>query len=162
MLTPDVDFLMEETHRILTYEHRSMIDLVSGETKFPYHTIHSRLTGRVAAFDSKSLDIIKAAHFVTRSPILEGFLLWKGLRAIDNTCVPQKNIEADFNDAFMALANLLGSIRAGLEDGEFDQQEIHRVEMDLNAAEIEINHIRGHIAEIRQRANDRKWPKVVG
>jgi hypothetical protein len=137
----DFEDIASEIHRIITgrKENKHTVKQLAEILGKSQQTVYDCLYGRIKI----NLDFIKAAVLATEDPdikkILEpkGWVLYKkpGLGKIS------KNFEKEVYDVFMAVSNLSRSIKASMEDGKIDAQELAelkrlRVEIAKQADEV--------------------------
>ena len=137
----DFEDIASEIHRIITgrKENKHAVKQLAEILGKSQQTVYDYLYGRIKI----NLDFIKAAVLATEDPDIKKFLEPKGwvLYKKPELGKISKNFEKEAYDVFMAVSNLSRSIKASLEDGKIDAQELAelkrlRVEIAKQADEV--------------------------
>ena len=137
----DFEDIASEIHRIITgrKENKHAVKQMAEILGKSQQTVYDCLYGRIKI----NLDFIKAAVLSTEDPDIKKFLEPKGwiLYKKPELGKISKNFEKEVYDVFMAVSNLSRSIKASMEDGKIDAQELAelkrlRVEIAKQADEV--------------------------
>jgi hypothetical protein len=137
----DFEDMASEIHRIITgrKENRHAVQQIAEILGKSQQTVYDCLYGRIKI----NLDFVKAAVHATEDPDIKSFLEPEGwvLHKKPKLEEISSNFEKEVNDVYIAVSNLLRSMKTAIEDGHIDQQELAelkrlRVEIAKQADEV--------------------------
>ena len=162
-LVPDADEIIDTLYQVVTCDNRGLIDKISSLTGYPYQTIAGRLHGRVQGFDTKALDLLRAAFYLTRDSRLEKLLLWPGLRAAQEPTSEEsgKSIEADLGDCHLALSVVHQKLREATDTNSeggsrITPNEAKDIDRAIVALESELADVRAHLKRAKTESVTRE------
>jgi hypothetical protein len=137
----DFKDMASEIHRIITgrKENKHAVQQMAEILGKSQQTVYDCLYGRIKI----NLDFIKAAVHATEDPDIKSLLEPKGWILYKRPELDEisSNFEKEVNDVYIAVSNLLRSMKTAIKDGQIDQQELAelkrlRVEIAKQADEV--------------------------
>jgi hypothetical protein len=148
-----------EIHLALSQQVSGGIQRLAELRGAPYTTVYSALRRAEANGElGLSLSLLRGAHFVSRSPVLERYLLQPGLRAVPDASgfnpasLGPHTAESECGDVLIEAARLLAELRQDWADGRIDRQE----DLRLRALVIEIHGHANHIVQMLDQVQQQR------
>lgn len=159
VLLINADHLVRDVHRVCTGTPGTL-ERLSLELDQPYPTTYSQVTGTTK---SLPLDVLRAAHFLTGSHVLERHLLWPGRRSVPDvpSCPPSMDHERECGDVGIAAARLHDAVRQAAQDDNINPTEDATIRALVDAAMHELQDVLALLDAVRAqggRLGDHRKP----
>lgn len=149
VILANAEHVTRDVHRVCTGTPGT-IERLSLELDQPYPTTYSQLTGGTK---SLPLDVLRVAHFLTGSHVLERHLLWPGRRSVPDvpSCPPSLDTERECGDVSIAAARLHDRVRLAVADGNLNPAEDAEIRPLVEAAMKELQDVLALLDAVRAR-----------
>jgi hypothetical protein len=149
VLLINADHVVRDVHRVCTGAPGTL-ERLSLELDQPYPTTYSQVTGVTKGLP---LDVLRAAHFLTGSHVLERHLLWPGRRSVPDvpSCPPSMDHERECGDVGIAAARLHDAVRQAANDDNISPAEDAAIRPLVEAAVKELQDVLALLDAARAR-----------
>lgn len=145
----NAEHVVRDVHRVCTGQPGT-IERMSLELNQPYPTTYSQLAGQTKGLP---LDVLRVAHFLTASHLLERHLLWPGRRSVPDvpSCPPSMDSERECGDVSIAAARLHDAVREASADGNLSAAEDAEIRPLVEVAMKELQDVLALLDAVRAR-----------